>query len=193
MRKLGLPDGAIRHAFEKDGVTPPSGFFQVDEVKKDVPKAKSKAALGKEYEKYARMQKAGLPKGAILNAMKRDSVDPSPFFADENAEKSSQSVNSKRSIDEKYSKYAKMRKAGLPEGAILNAMRRDNVDPSGFDFTTDIASPQSNHQASTPARKVNTGPITVAERSNRKGKTATSTKAQGNAAGADARPVLVQT
>lgn len=39
--------------------------------------------------------------------------------------------NNNDNINE-IAKYLRMEKAGLPEGAIRNAMQRDGVDPTGF-------------------------------------------------------------
>ena len=156
MRKIGLPDDAIRHAFEKDGVDPPPGFFAGD-VEPKKPEGEKPKALDKKYDKYLRMKKAGLPEGAILNAMQRDSVDPAPFLAsygpDQNSE-STASSQAKSTSDPKYEKYVKMRKAGLPEGAILNAMKRDNVDPSGFNFTSDVAAETTSFKTPQASRKL---------------------------------------
>ena len=54
----------------------------------------------------------------------------------------SESVSSAAEFGPEYSKYVKMKRAGLPDGAIVNAMNRDGVPiPDGF-FPPDFSAPK---------------------------------------------------
>jgi len=122
------------------------------------------------FEKYQRMQEHGLPEGAVRNAMMRDGVEPpSGFFSSSSGTTSSSSATPPvpPSVGATagqpaptgvhfpgMEKYERMKKTGLPEGAILNAMRRDGVTPpEGFFQTASIQ--QESHKAS--------GPISVSQ------------------------------
>ncbi|GBG27730.1 FERM and PDZ domain-containing protein 2 [Hondaea fermentalgiana] len=116
MLKMGLPEGAVRNKAAQDGVVLPDSFFagQGDAAtgagapapppaapRRGMPPPPPPgpgaaapptaagaappppapgASLPPGYEKYERMQKAGLPEGAILQAMSRDGVTPPPGF-----------------------------------------------------------------------------------------------------------------
>jgi len=148
MRKMGLPDGAIRNAMQRDDVD--TSVLDLDPEKslksqrggadgekdEDVPIKDDPA-----FQKYFKMRKMGLPDGAIRNAMERDEVDASVLDLD--LEKSLKSQTGGCSDgdegvpirdDPAFQKYLKMRKMGLPDGAIRNAMERDGVDPSVLDL-----------------------------------------------------------
>eukprot|EP00511_Aplanochytrium_stocchinoi_P002733 CAMPEP_0204836052 /NCGR_PEP_ID=MMETSP1346-20131115/24224_1 /ASSEMBLY_ACC=CAM_ASM_000771 /TAXON_ID=215587 /ORGANISM="Aplanochytrium stocchinoi, Strain GSBS06" /LENGTH=460 /DNA_ID=CAMNT_0051970517 /DNA_START=246 /DNA_END=1628 /DNA_ORIENTATION=- len=149
MKKAGLPEGAILNAMSRDGVIPPGDFFASGNSETSQSNAaKSNKVIDPKYEKYERMKKAGLPEGAIVNAMARDGVTPPAGFLDsENSETiQSNAVKTKRVFDQKYAKYERMKKAGLPEGAILNAMNRDGVTPPAgfFDSSENSETLQSN-------------------------------------------------
>jgi hypothetical protein len=94
----------------------------------------------KELEKYTRMKKAGLPEGAIRHRMMQDGVDPADadlFFGVAPA------APSKKTLDEaslkELEKYTRMKKAGLPEGAIRHRMMQDGVDPAVADLFFGVA------------------------------------------------------
>ena len=93
--------------------------------------------------KYRRMLKTGLPQGAVVNAMQRDGVDVAWALAklglgDASSGGSGSSAAAADdhpaltglpgASDPQLSKYVKMLKTGLPEGAVRNAMMRDGVD-----------------------------------------------------------------
>eukprot|EP00986_Skeletonema_menzelii_P020891 scaffold32620_cov131-Skeletonema_menzelii.AAC.3 len=97
------------------------------------------------YEKFFKMLKMGLPMDVVKHAMKRDGMDPSIMDLDHD-----KSLESQRSpkvdemeddpplkADEKYQKYFKMLKMGLPMGAVKNAMTRDGLDPDIMDLDHD--------------------------------------------------------
>jgi len=62
------------------------------------------------------------------------------------------SAGTPANVDPKYAKYYRMKKAGLPEGAILNAMARDNVPvPPNFFDESGAPPPSSSPAAGAPA------------------------------------------
>jgi len=151
MRKMGLPDGAIRNAVMRDGVDP--AFLDLDpekSLKSQTEGAKEASATGPTakadtgppiqddpaFQKYFKMRKMGLPDGAIRNAMERDGVDSSILDLDPEMSLQAQrgSNDEEKDVplqdDPEWSKYFKMIKMGLPMGAVQNAVQRDGKDPS---------------------------------------------------------------
>ena len=106
------------------------------------------AGTAKIMEKYARMRKMGIPDGAIRHKMKQDGVDAAniagffiaasnpvvrratPAVARDSATASSQ-LNALQSRED-LKKYFKMKKLGLPDGAIRQKMQKDGM--SGVDI-----------------------------------------------------------
>jgi len=97
--------------------------------------------------KYAKMLKAGLPQGAVAQAAMKDGVTlPDNFFSSGaqtqageasimQAQDSAATANS-FSANPAFEKYAKMLKAGLPQGAVAQAAMKDGVTlPDNF-FTS---------------------------------------------------------
>jgi len=134
MIKMQLPMGAVKNAMERDGLDPsvmdgdhsaPAGQQSGGGVPlKDDPK----------YAKYFKMLKTGVPMGAVKNAMERDGVDASVMDGDHSAPAGHQSSGGvPLNEDPQYAKYFKMLKAGLPMGAVKNAMERDGMDASVMD------------------------------------------------------------
>ena len=89
------------------------------------------------YAKYAKMQKAGLPEGAVRGKMRMDGLEEDfqdAFFAGEpEPEKAPTHTGPPLRTRAKYAKYAKMQKAGLPEGAVRGKMRMDGVSDAQQD------------------------------------------------------------
>jgi hypothetical protein len=99
-----------------------------------------------EYQKYFKMMKMGLPKGAAQNAMAKDGKDPA--ILDLDPEKPLPAAFGKPGLkvdtikpaqpalkdDEEYQKYFKMMKMGLPKGAAQNSMVKDGKDPAILDL-----------------------------------------------------------
>lgn len=160
MKKAGLSEETIRNAMQRDGVPIDPGYFsnQQGNVTAAPTTTSAEPFADPQYAKYNRMRKAGLPEGAIENAMRRDGVAVPPgFFAPEaappQAQPQAQAVtNTNANIQAKgeaasaqipgFEKYYRMQKAGLPEGAILNAMKRDGVEPpSGFFASEEVVKP----------------------------------------------------
>ena len=92
------------------------------------------------YQKYFKMLKVGLPIGAVKNALVRDGLspdvmdlDPDKSLAiqqkkkDEDATKEDEDTGPPLKDDPTYQKYFKMRKVGLPVGAVKNALVRDGT------------------------------------------------------------------
>jgi hypothetical protein len=153
MLKMGLPDGAVRHSMEKDGID--SSILDLDpnqslESQRTIKTETNDDVLLRDdpqLQKYFKMLQMGLPVGAVRNAMERDGVDPA--ILEHNPEKSleSQQTFKKGDIciplkdDPEWSKYFKMLSMGIPLGAVKNAVFRDGKDPSilDLDHTKSIA------------------------------------------------------
>jgi len=123
------------------------------------------------FEKYDKMKKAGLPDGAVMNAMARDGVQPpADYFAAVAPSPPAAPppavarVPSQRGSPPPppptgppaaslagYEKYDRMKSSGLPEGAILNAMRRDGVNPPPGYFTDPSIVQESTKSVAPPA------------------------------------------
>lgn len=168
MRKMGMPEGAIRNAMKRDGVD--DSVLDLDPEKSFQSQSKAAKKVDEEgvplkddpaYQKYFKMQKMGLPEGAIRNAMERDGVDSS--IIDLDPEKSLQSQRGEKpeendvmlKDDPEWSKYFKMIKMGLPMGAVKNAVQRDGKDPSvlELDQTKSLASQTAAEGRKAPQRK----------------------------------------
>jgi len=147
MLKMGLPKGAVQNALEKDGKDPSIMDLDPDKSLKsqisdseadDGPPLKDDP----EYEKYFKMQKMGLPKGAVQNALQKDGKDPSIMDLDPDKSLKSQMGCGESKADDgpplkddpEYAKYFQMQKMGLPVGAIKNALERDSKDASVMDL-----------------------------------------------------------
>ncbi len=98
MKKMGIPLGAIRQKMVKDGISESSiaafckeaGTTYVQEEKQQSTKADTLEKLksrreemkrGKEYEKYFKMEKMGIPLGAIKSKMSMDQLSVSDISA----------------------------------------------------------------------------------------------------------------
>lgn len=149
MKSVGLPDGAIQNSMARDNVD--ASVLQLDweknyEEQTSPPPVESIGPPMKNdprFEKYWKMKSVGLPDGAILNAMARDDIDRSVLNLDWERNYEEQTVPSGGAVDgppmkedPRFEKYWKMKSVGLPDGAILNAMARDDVDGSilGLDW-----------------------------------------------------------
>ena len=139
MLKMGLPEGAVRNAMDRDGVD--SSVLDLDPEKSLESQATGQDDVDDcvpikddpAFQKYFKMLKMGLPQGAVRNAMDRDGVDSSVLDLDPD-----KSVQSQRNVaaedvglplkdDPEWSKYFKMLQMGLPLGAV-NPVRGDRQD-----------------------------------------------------------------
>jgi hypothetical protein len=172
MLKMGTPMGAVQNAMRRDDKDPSimdldpgkslksqtDGGDEVD----DGPPLKDDP----EYSKYFKMLKMGTPIGAVQNALRRDDKDPS--IMDLNPEKSLKSQTGggdevddgpPLKDDPEYSKYFKMLKMGTPIGAVQNALRRDEKDPSIMDLNPEKSlKSQTGGKSNGQAEKVDEGP-----------------------------------
>ena len=107
-----------------------------EDTKEDIPLKDCK-----EYSKYFKMLKMGLPMGAVKNALQRDGKDPGIMDLDPEKSLASQMKNETDKgndpplkEDPEYVKYFKMLNVGLPMGAVKNALQRDGKDPGIMDL-----------------------------------------------------------
>jgi hypothetical protein len=179
MKSVGLPPGAIMNAMRRDDVD--VSILELDWDKNyeeqivveeeerpstDGPDKKVAMKNDSRFEKYWKMKSVGLPQGAIMNAMRRDDVDISILELDWDKNYDEQKTSQAESVsgsdgppmkeDPRFVKYFKMKGIGLPEGAIRNAMGRDDVDGTILDLDWDM-----NYEAQTappPASTAVSGP-----------------------------------
>ena len=86
-------------------------------VSKAEPQAEAtKAEGGQEdkYEKYRKMLKMGLPRQAVENKMIQDGIDPACLTSSSKAEPQAEATKAEGGQEDKYEKYRKMLKMGLP-------------------------------------------------------------------------------
>ena len=138
--KMDLPEGAIRHKMMQDGISNEgieSFFNQVSgETINDGKNAKK--IENPKLTKYIKMKKMGLPDGAIRHKMMQDGISDdlmNEFFNSGNTIMKSKPVKKEPKeeklppLDEKIvGKYRKMKKMGLPDGAIQHKMVQDGID-----------------------------------------------------------------
>ena len=147
MKKMGLPDGAIRNSMIKDGVDP--NILALDAERSFISQTKTDSNVAEDmsikdnplYQKYFKMKKMGLSDGAVRNAMIKDGVDTNVLDLDPERSFKSQSKKENNTTDDVplkddpvYQKYFKMKKMGLPDGAIRNAIVKDGLNSSVLDL-----------------------------------------------------------
>jgi hypothetical protein len=164
MKSVGLPEGAIYNAMQRDGVDPSIWTLDWDrsydsqrktmvesneeEKKDDDFKQEVPMKYDPMFEKYWKMKNMGIPEDAIRHAMRRDNVDVcildwdwEKSYASQVPKPSNTSNNTDSTIamknDERFAKYWRMKGVGLPEGAIRNALIRDGLDPAIWDLDWD--------------------------------------------------------
>ena len=117
MKKMGLPEGAIRHKMTQDGIAKELMAEFFGEKQPEIKKAKKeKVELPPLDEnivgKYRKMKKMGLPDGAIQHKMVQDGIDQAiinQFFNIKPAAKTS-GVNLDNPI---FEPYKKMKESGF--------------------------------------------------------------------------------
>jgi hypothetical protein len=92
-----------------------------------------------EYQKYFKMLKMGLPKGAAQQQMVKDGKDPAILDLDPEKPLATAAAKPKETGPllkdvEEYQKYFKMLKMGLPKGAAQQQMVKDGKDPAILDL-----------------------------------------------------------
>jgi Subunit CCDC53 of WASH complex len=149
MLTMGLPRGAVENSMIRDGKQDLS-VLELDPAKsllsqrgeasnqQELPPLKDHAVYGK----YFRMLALGLAKGAAQNAMIRDGktevdvldLDPEKSLEAQRPQQKAPSVDADDKPplkdDPAFIKYFRMLQAGLPKGAVSNAMQRDGKDTS---------------------------------------------------------------
>jgi Subunit CCDC53 of WASH complex len=150
MVTMGLPRGAVENAMIRDGKKDFS-VLELDPAKSLVSQRGGEASNQQElpplkdhavYGKYFRMLALGLTKGAAQNAMIRDGktevdvldLDPEKSLEAQRPQQKAPSVDADDKPplkdDPAFIKYFRMLQAGLPKGAVSNAMQRDGKDTS---------------------------------------------------------------
>ncbi|KAL3671183.1 hypothetical protein V7S43_004364 [Phytophthora oleae] len=153
MLKMGLPEGAVRQKMKADGVderaldlggdTPFSTLPKPDEKKDSAASVKDVMLKDDlKYAKYFKMLHMGLPEGAVRQKMKADGVDERALDLGGDAMVSqlvgpAGGSDVKLQDDPTYSKYFKMLKMGLPEGAVRQKMKTEGIDERALDLGGD--------------------------------------------------------
>jgi hypothetical protein len=124
MQKMGLPEGAIRQKMSTEGIslTEQEIFFSAKPAAKSEPEPEQPAEDPK-FEKFRKMQKMGLPEGAIRQKMNTEGIsadEQESFF-------SGKPVAKPNEEDPKFEKFRKMQKMNLPEGAIRQKMTTEGI------------------------------------------------------------------
>ena len=122
MRKMGIPDGAIRHKMKQDGMEAAdiASFFSTPaaelKVLTNTDSVSTEAASSNSskvgLEKYSKMKKLGLPDGAIRQKMQRDGVsntDIAAFFGERPPAAAGLQTKSDLKNREDMKKYFKMK------------------------------------------------------------------------------------
>ena len=133
MRSKGLPDEAVRHALQRDGLDP--HILDMDPKKSLV----SQQSL---VDDTIHSSAAALPNKESLVGYHE--ISSSNGSLEQHADVPIKS-------DPKYEKYFRMLAKGLPDGAVRNALQRDGVEPSLLDMNPDKSfASQSTSSMSTP-------------------------------------------
>ncbi|KAK1942151.1 Formin-like protein 13 [Phytophthora citrophthora] len=152
MLKMGLPEGAVRQKMKADGVNERALDLGGDTPFSKLPKSDEKKAAtasvkdvmlkdDPKYAKYFKMLQMGLPEGAVRQKMKADGVDERALDlgGDTMVSQLAGPVGGdvKLQDDPTYSKYFKMLKMGLPQGAVRQKMKTEGVDERALDLGGD--------------------------------------------------------
>lgn len=140
MLKLGMAKEQVLHAMKRDGKDPM--ILDLDPNKSLDSQIlddgdTSPLERHKEYAKYFKMMKMGMPKEQVKHAMKRDGKDHSILDLDPSQSlKSQQDVGDSPPLkdDPEYAKYFKMLQMGLPREQVVHAMTRDGKDVKILDL-----------------------------------------------------------
>lgn len=146
MLQMGLPLEAVQHKMMQDGtdiralVLGPDAL--VSALTQQVQKVGVKLKDEPTYGKYFKMLAMGLPEGAVRHKMMQEGVDPhilelGPDAMVSHLSKPIEPEGVKLKDDPVYSKYFKMLKMGLPDGAVRHKMVQEGVDPRALDLGPD--------------------------------------------------------
>ncbi|POM77563.1 Formin-2 domain containing hypothetical protein, partial [Phytophthora palmivora] len=135
MLQMGLPEGAVRQKMKADGVDERALELGGDALVSQMtgPSSENNVKLKEDptFAKYFKMLAMGLPEGAVRQKMKAEGVNEHALDLGGDAlvsELAAPQNNVKLQDDPVYSKYFKMLKMGLPEGAVKQKMMTENVD-----------------------------------------------------------------
>ncbi|KAG6578254.1 formin-homology 2 domain-containing protein [Phytophthora cinnamomi] len=144
MLQMGLPGGAVRQKMKADGVDERAldlgGDAKVSQLAGPLVGNGIKLQDDPTYAKYFKMLKMGLPEGAVRQKMKSEGVDEHALDLGGDAlvsELTSSQNDVKLQDDPVYSKYFKMLKMGLPEGAVKQKMVTENADVRALELGPD--------------------------------------------------------
>lgn len=163
MIDVGLPEGAVRQKMKNDGVDERALDLGGDALVSELagPSSGSTVKLQDDptYAKYFKMLKMGLPEGAVRQKMKTDGVNERALDLGGEAlvsELNPPGSDGKLQDDPVYSKYFKMLKMGLPEGAVRQKMMQDDVNVRALELGPDatVAQLLSGNAASSVTKAV---------------------------------------
>ncbi|KAG6970314.1 hypothetical protein JG688_00004915 [Phytophthora aleatoria] len=141
MLQMGLPEGAVRQKMQVDGVDESALDLGGDAMVSQLARLTGiKLQDDPTYAKYFKMLKMGLPEGAVRQKMKTEGVDERALDLGGDAlvsELTAQNNDVKLQDDPVYSKYFKMLKMGLPEGAVRQKMATESVDVRALELGPD--------------------------------------------------------
>ncbi|KAL7550804.1 hypothetical protein ACHAWF_014016 [Thalassiosira exigua] len=152
MLKMGIPNGAVRQALQKEGKDP--NIVDMDPEKSYASQVKGKNDRDEEdtgpplkddpyYAKFFKMLKMGIPPGAVQNALKKEGKDPEIINMDPEKSYISQVKDKSEEDgppikdDPEYAKFFKMLKMGIPLGAVQNALKKDGKDTNVINLDPD--------------------------------------------------------
>jgi hypothetical protein len=159
MLKMGMPEGAVIQKMSVDGV---AKNIQDSVIAGEVPPptARPKALTAEEENdatKYRKMLKMGMPEGAVIQKMSVDGVAQNiqdSVIAGEVLPPTARPKALTAEEEEEATKYRKMLKMGMPEGAVIQKMSVDgaaqNIQDSvisGEDTNASIAQIKSTVEA----------------------------------------------
>ncbi|CEG36489.1 formin-homology 2 domain-containing protein [Plasmopara halstedii] len=149
--KLGIPDGAADQNMKVNG----EGGRALDQDNSAFSCKLPKSEIGKKaatslnhvklkddpkYAKFFKMLQMGLPEGAVRQKMKAESIDERALDIGGNglvSELLRFATSVKLQDDPIYSKYFKMLKMGLPDGAVRQKMMTEHVDVRALELGPD--------------------------------------------------------
>ncbi|ETO69596.1 hypothetical protein F444_13859 [Phytophthora nicotianae P1976] len=165
MLKMGLPEGAVRQKMKVDGVderaldlggdAPFSKLPKPETTEPATPVNDVKLKDDSTYAKFLKMLQVGLPEGAVRQKMKAEGLDERALDLGGDALVSELTTKNdvKLQDDPVYSKYFKMLKMGLPEGAVRHKMTTENIDVRALDLGPDATVSQLSSSGGANAAK----------------------------------------
>jgi hypothetical protein len=145
MKKMNMPEGAIRQKMSAEGFKPDEiDAFISGAPMPTVSEAPVKDAKDPKFAKFTKMKEMNLPEGAIRQKMVAEGLsvaDIDAFFS------GAPSVAPLAADDPKFAKFAKMKAMNMPEGAIRQKMAVEKFTPAEIDaFLTGSPLPAPSNQ-----------------------------------------------